>query len=117
ALVTYDNVTPAHTTIDFHTLYFGNNDGSNYSMTVSPAVGIEDPVVDYGIVRTSETITVGNTDRLKAIELISIDGKIVNSVATKGFSERLDVSSLPTGVYVLRLIGNDLSSSIKLSIN
>ena len=118
ALVTYDNVTPAHTTIDYFTLYFGNNEGNNYSFDVSSLVGVEDPETEFGIIQNNEMITVEDLEGLSMINLISVDGKLISSQpvsSESGFG--ISTNDLPSGIYVLNLIGADINSSVKLFID
>ncbi|MGB0918560.1 MAG: T9SS type A sorting domain-containing protein [Flavobacteriales bacterium] len=116
ALVTKEEE-PVHETIDFHTLFFGNNNGSNYEFTVSSVTGIEDINAEFGIVQNNEKITVKNTTDLTSIELISIEGKMIASAATNGAATSLQTSDLSKGIYVLNLIGNDKAQSVKLFVD
>lgn len=116
ALVT--NVgSPESVNIDYFTLFFGNNGGNNYEFTVSAVTGIEDLKAEYGIAQANELITVKNTDDLQAIELVSIDGKVVSSIAVNGGIQTLSTTGFTKGVYVLNLILADRVQSVKLFID
>ena len=116
ALVT-EEASPVHETIDYFTLFFGNNGGNNYEFTVSSVTGIEDVNADFGIVQANGTITVKNTTDLNAIELISIDGRVVAISFVNGGVASLQTTELTKGIYVLNLIGNDKSQSVKLFVD
>ena len=116
ALVTKEAV-PDASTIDYHTLFFGNNGGNNYEFTVSSVTGIEDVKAEYGIIQSIDQIIVRNTADLTALELVSVDGKIVASSSVNGGSATLQTSSLSSGVYVLNLIATDKAQSVKLFVD
>jgi hypothetical protein len=116
ALVTEETV-PDAATIDYYTLFFGNNSGNNYEFTVSAVTGIEDVNAEFGIVQSNGTITVKNTTDLNAIELISIDGRVVATSSVNGGVASLQTTELTKGIYVLNLIGNDNVQSVKLFVD
>jgi hypothetical protein len=108
---------PVHETIDYFTLFFGNNSGSNYEFTVSQVTGIEDAISEFGIVNSNGNIRIANTSGLNRIELIGLDGKMVVSQAVNGAIVNLNTETLAKGVHALNLIGADVRSSVKLFID
>ncbi len=108
---------PVHETIDYFTLFFGNNSGSNYEFTVSSVTGIEDVVTEYGINQTNETITLSNTDNLNSVELVSLNGSTVSTRSVNGGSVIISTQGLTTGIYLLRLSGADSVQSMKVRID
>lgn len=116
ALVTEEAV-PVHETIDYFTLFFGNNSGTNYSFTVSTVTEIEEVISDYGIIQTTGLIAVNNAQGLTNVELIALDGKVVASEVVQGTSVYLSTSGLPTGLYILNMIGKSTNTSTKLFVH
>lgn len=108
---------PDAATIDYFTLFFENLGGANYEFTVSAVTGVEDVKAEYGIIQNNNTITVKNTDGVQAIELISIDGKRVASTSVAGGATSIQTENLPSGIYILNLIGRDDAQSVKLYVD
>ena len=117
ALVTAEADPEAVDDIDYFTLYFANNSGANFQFTVSSVTGIEDVIADFGVVQTNGTISVRNASELTALELISMDGKVVYSEATSGSLAQINTTGMTKGVYVLNLLGNDNKYQTKLFID
>lgn len=116
ALVTAESA-PVHETIDYFTLFFGNNGGTNYSFTVSSVIGIEDMITEYGITQSQKVITVNNTQDITTLELVSLDGKVVVTQQVNSATANLSTSELSKGVYILNLRGSINNSSTKLLVN
>ena len=116
ALVT-EEASPVHESIDYFTLFFGNNGGDNYEFTVSPVTGIEDPVAEFGITNTNGTIRISNSAQLNRVELIAVDGKVVSAKSVNGSEINISTNGLAKGVYVLNLIGADHKTSTKLFVD
>jgi hypothetical protein len=108
---------PDAATIDYFTLFFENLGGANYEFTVSAVTGVEDVKAEYGIIQNNNTITVKNTDGVQTIELISIDGKRVASTSVVGGATSIQTENLPSGIYILNLIGRDEAQSVKLYVD
>lgn len=109
---------PQHETIDYFTLFFENNGGANFQFSVSGVtVGIEDAMVEYGITQVNGQIDIRNAEEIEVIELLSIDGKVVGNKSAVGSTASLEVSNLPSGIYVLNLYGKEEMSSVKLFID
>ena len=108
---------PDAATIDYFTLFFENLGGANYEFTVSAVTGVEDVKAEYGIIQNNNTITVKNTNGVQAIELISIDGKRVASTSVVGGATSIQTENLPSGIYILNLIGRDDAQSVKLYVD
>lgn len=116
AIVTEES-TPVHETVDYFTLFFGNNNGANYSFSISSVTGIEDPAIEYGVTQVDGQIIVRNTSDLQLLELLSVDGKIVNTVVIDGKSSAtISTHGLSKGVYVLNLVGHTDLQAVKLVV-
>lgn len=116
-LVTAEQL-PDHATIDYFTLFFGNNSGSNYEFTVSALTGVEDVASEYNVVRTAGSISVQNLKNVDAIQLISVDGRVILSKNVKGQTvANISTEGLSAGIYVLDLRGADFRKSLKIAID
>lgn len=109
---------PQHETIDFFTLFFGNNDGNNYSFTVSSVTGIEELAANVQLQVNDGSITLSNVDAFDAIDVISVDGRSVASVVVAG-RDRLSVEtgSLAKGVYLVQLRQGHATETRKVVVN
>ena len=109
---------PDAATIDYFTLFFEHLGGAMYTFEVAPVtVGIEDVLNEYGIIQADGMITVKNSENLQSIELVSVDGQRVTNVPVAGGSTSLNTEGLPSGIYILNLIGNDKFQSTKLFVD
>ncbi len=104
-------------TVDYFTLFFGNNSGNNYEFTVSSVTGVEDVAVEYGLTQTNETITLTKTDNLNTVELVSLNGSTVATRSVNGGAVTISTQGLTTGIYMLRLAGADSVQSMKVRID
>ncbi|MCF8277724.1 MAG: T9SS type A sorting domain-containing protein [Flavobacteriales bacterium] len=117
ALVT-EETNPVAETIDYFTLFFGNNSGNNYEFTVSAVTAIEDVTTEFGIARTLDGIIIQNAAELKSVELVSVDGKQVYAQTVNGQSQiSIAANHLPTGIYVLKLSCADFQKSTKIMVD
>lgn len=117
ALVTAE-ATPDHATIDYFTLFFGNNSGLNYSFTVSAVTGIEDETADYAVIRNEGQLTIRNLVDVQTIRLVSLDGKVVATQACNGqTTATVQTSGLADGIYVLEFLGADFQKTMKVALD
>lgn len=71
------------------------------------------------LTRSNNVFDIHSTlEKIKNIDVISIDGKIVKRQKVDSNDSKIDVSSLDTGIYILNIsLENDLSESKKIIIN
>lgn len=116
ALVTEESV-PVHETIDYFTLFFGNNSGNNYEFTVSSVTGIQAAATDHEVVTGNGFITVQNMTNVETLQLLGMDGRVAQTMSVNGrTSVTVSTDGLATGVYVLDLLGKDFRNSQKVSV-
>lgn len=112
-----EEAVPVHETIDYFSLFFANNNGANYSFTVSAVTGIDEVQSEFGIAQTSTEVIVKNVDALSTIDLISMDGRLVSTNAVNGQTQvALSTQSLPVGIYTLVFRGNGTQKSAKIAV-
>lgn len=104
---------PDPATIDYFTLYFGNNVNQNYQFTVSSITDIFEAKQEVGILTFPGFIRFSGIDGQANASLIDMTGKIVlqQSVQT---NSNLTTSGLPSGTYMVQI---DEISSKKIVIN
>lgn len=102
---------PDAATIDFWTLYFGNNANQNYSFTVPIVTGIEEND-DSELIISDNRISISNGPSNGQLELFDITGK---RVSTTSFNSRMTMDiDLTSGLYVARILnGPELISTRK----
>lgn len=116
ALVTSAQV-PDHATIDYFTLFFGNNSGNNYQFTVSAVTAINDFASEFGMIQTANEVIVKNVNDLSTVDLISMDGRSVSSNAVNGQTQVvISTQSLSAGIYTLVFRGNGVQKSAKIAV-
>jgi hypothetical protein len=59
-------------------------------------------------------ITVSTSDVIKELRLISLDGKMVNRWTNVSGTSTLDISTIPAGVYIVKMITADQQQSQKI---
>ncbi|MDB2362799.1 T9SS type A sorting domain-containing protein, partial [Flavobacteriales bacterium] len=89
-------------------------DGSNVSgekeVTITEAVGIEEIhslVSNVYPNPTNGIIQIESTKEIKIISILSLRGKLV--VKRESFSNRVDISNLKNGIYIIELLNTDSS--------
>jgi len=102
ALVT-EQTNPVAETIDFFTLFFGNNSGQNYSFTVSPVTGIRTAKPGYELLQDGSSLLVRHASDWQQIQLLSLDGRTVASSTVNDGQARIATGHLPSAIYVLEL--------------
>jgi hypothetical protein len=108
---------PAHATIDYFTLFFGNNSGANYEFTVSPFIGINDHGSEFSIVQNENAVLLKNVGEYNTIDLISMDGRLVSSNPVNGQTQlSISTQSLPSGAYLLVFNGNEGRKSARIAL-
>jgi hypothetical protein len=92
-------------------IYAGTIDGEIWKRPLSELTGIKDIINNASNIAiypnpTSNTITIDNPGivRLAVIEITNIQGQLVKSLATTGNKTNIDVSALPEGVYLVKLV-------------
>lgn len=116
ALVTSES-NPQHQTIDYFTLFFGNNNGNNYQVTVSAVTGIQESGNEPEVVIGDGFISISNLDSYESVQVVGLDGRIMKTASVNGVPTfNLGTTDLSSGVYVLELIGKTSRSSKKISI-
>ncbi len=117
ALVTEEADPEAVADIDYFTLFFANNSGNNYEVTVSTVTGVNEAQSDHTVTVANGFVMLQNVSDVETIQLISVDGRIVRSISVDGRSSlNISTDGLSSGVYVLDLIGSDKRFSQKISI-
>ena len=103
---------PDAATIDFWTLYFGNNANQNYGFTVPVITGIEDDLQVAEMIVSDHRLMIENGPENGQIELFDITGKRLSSSAFNG-RMMMDLE-LTSGIYIARILsGNELVSTRK----
>jgi hypothetical protein len=110
--------TPDPTTVDYFTLFFENLGGLNYEFeTFDVTVGIEDVAEQYGIIVRENVIEVRNTEDVQSIELVSLDGRVITTVAANGSgAASINTTELSAGTYIINLISATERASAKVFV-
>ena len=103
---------------------YGNESSCSFDLTVESVLGVNQNSLDAGIAlypnpASNVVNLVNKTDiALDTMMIYDINGKLVNQVSltTMQGEKAVDVSSLATGVYVVRIIGNNASTVKRLII-
>ncbi len=103
---------------------YGNESTCTFELTVESVLGVNQNSLDAGIAlypnpASNVVNLVNKTDiALDTMMIYDINGKLVNQVSltTMQGEKAVDVSSLATGVYVVRIIGNNASTVKRLII-
>ncbi len=103
---------PDDATIDYWTLFFGNNLNQNYSYVVQAITGIEEESNSPSLIITDNSLSINNGPANGQLELFDITGKKLSSLAFNGTAAmELDLTS---GIYIARVLdGNELVSTKK----
>ena len=64
----------------------------------------------------SETVTVASSFRIGDVEVYTLDGRRILASRVDGISTTLDISSLPTGTYIVRITTNNGTAYKKLVV-
>ncbi|MBP5190734.1 MAG: T9SS type A sorting domain-containing protein [Bacteroidales bacterium] len=64
----------------------------------------------------SETVTVASSFRIGDVEVYTLDGRRILASRVDGISTTLDISSLPTGTYIVRISTNNGTAFKKLVV-
>jgi hypothetical protein len=64
----------------------------------------------------SETVTVASSFRIGDVEVYTLDGRRILASRVDGISTTLDISSLPTGTYIVRVSTNNGTAYKKLVV-
>lgn len=94
------------------TLYFNNSSSSPDCNRAQPDIDISQIRMFPNPVFDSQLTVSGLSNDLKAMEIISIDGRVVQKVSTKNETATIDVSELPTGSYFLSIKSTRFKESL-----
>lgn len=108
--------TPDPATIDFFTLYFGNNVNQNYSFTVQAITSIEEKENAISIIAQPGQVKVSGISNQAKIVILDIEGKVVLSDRINGASGVVSTTGLSAGAYFVSVVEGDSRITEKVII-
>ncbi|MFT5279762.1 MAG: hypothetical protein ACI9P8_001401, partial [Bacteroidia bacterium] len=104
ALSTAEEV-PDVATIDYYTLFFGNNVNQNYQFTVSSITSIQQEKSKTQVLVDSDQIRISGLERATKVLILDMNGKIVHQDVHQGYAV-ISFTELSRGTYILNIEGS-----------